>query len=68
MADGGLALAKLGAQGANVPLAVGEDQDDLETSGVTDVLEQDRRAARDVIPLFCTAWPWAWRRRTSGRS
>src|SRR5262249_52789838 len=52
MADGRLTLAELGAQGADVPLPLGEDQDDLEPGGVADVLEQDRGAACLVIPLL----------------
>ena len=68
MADGGLALAELGAQGTDVSLAIGQDQDDLEPGGIADVLEQDRRAAGDVKPLFGPAGPWVWRRTTSGRS
>src|SRR5262245_33847324 len=52
MADGGLALAELGAEGADMPLPLGEDQDDLEPRRVADMLEQDRRASRLVIPLL----------------
>ena len=42
MADGGLALAQLGAQRSHVPLAFGKNQDDLKSRRVADVLEQDR--------------------------
>src|SRR5690348_5707870 len=41
VADGGLALAELGAEGADVLLALGEDQDDLQAGRVADVLQQD---------------------------
>src|SRR3974390_1875996 len=43
MADGRLALAQLGTQGANVAFALGEDQDDLKAGGIAHMLEQDRR-------------------------
>ena len=36
-----LALAQLGAQGANVPLSLGQNQDHLQARGVAHVLEQD---------------------------
>ncbi len=52
MADGGLALAQLGAQGPDVPLAFGENQDHLKSGRVADVLEQDRRAASLMISLL----------------
>ena len=45
MADGGLALAQLGAQGPHVPLAFGQNQDDLKSRRIADVLEQDRCCA-----------------------
>ncbi len=55
MADGGLALAELGAQGAHVALALGEDQDDLKPGGVADVLEQNRCAPGLLKPLLGAA-------------
>src|SRR5206468_1469939 len=42
VADRRLALAELRAEGSDVLLAVGEDQDHLEASRVADVLEEDR--------------------------
>ena len=42
VADGRLALAELRAEGADVLLAVGEDQDHLEPGRVADVLQEDR--------------------------
>ena len=51
VADGRLALAELGAEGADVALALGQDQDDLEPGGVADVLQQDRRPLRLLEPL-----------------
>ena len=52
MADGGLALAQLGAQGPDVPLAFGENQDHLKPRRVADVLEQDRCSASLMISLL----------------
>ena len=43
------------AQGADVPLALGEDQDDLKAGRVADVLEQDGCAAGLVEPLLGAA-------------
>ena len=57
MADCGLALAELRTQGADVPLALGQDQDHLEPGRVADMLEQDRRTARLMIPLLGARTP-----------
>ena len=51
MADGGLALAQLVAQGADMALALGEDQDHLQTRGVADVLQEDRRTSGLLEPI-----------------
>src|SRR5271157_3207839 len=52
VADGRLALAELGTQGADMALTLGEDQDHLKPGGVAHVLEQDRRPFGLLEPLI----------------
>jgi len=52
MAHRGLALAELGAKGADVAFAFGQDQDHLEAGGVAHMLEQDRRSLGLLEPLI----------------
>src|SRR5205823_12581891 len=51
MTDGRLALAELRAEGADVLLPLGQDQDHLEAGRVADVLQEDRGALGVLEPL-----------------
>src|ERR1700734_3355671 len=55
VADGGLALAQLGAKRSDMPLAFGENQDDLKSRRITDVLQQDRCSTSLVVSLLGSA-------------
>src|SRR4029077_2502367 len=55
MADGGLALAKLRAQGTGVAFAFGKNQDDLKPGRIAHVFEQDGCSASLMISLLGAA-------------
>ena len=46
MTDCGLALTQMDTESADVVLTFGQDQEDPKPSGITGVLQEDRRATR----------------------